>query len=98
MNVIFIAKLEKVTDQDKFINYISEHYNELKAKYRTFCGLNGYHWDEGELLVKKEKVGAFYSNNLNLTDENGNFLLVQYSDPYKGSRVNVMHMNVRVRR
>lgn len=46
MNVIFIAKLEKVTDQDKFINYISEHYDELKAKYKAFCGLNNYHWDE----------------------------------------------------
>ena len=57
-----------------------------------------YHWDEGELLIHKEKVGAFYSNNLNLSDENGNFLLVQYSDNYKGSRVNVMHMNVRIRR
>lgn len=45
MNVIFIAKLEKVTDQDKFINYISEHYDELQCKYRTFCGLNNYHWD-----------------------------------------------------
>lgn len=45
MNVIFIAKLEKVTDQDKFINYISEHYDELQCKYRTFCGLNGYNWD-----------------------------------------------------
>lgn len=45
MNVIFIAKLEKVTDQDKFINYISEHYDELKAKYKAFCGLNNYQWD-----------------------------------------------------
>lgn len=45
MNVIFIAKLEKVNDQDKFINYISQHYDELQCKYRTFCGLNGYNWD-----------------------------------------------------
>lgn len=34
-----------MTDQDKFINYISEHYDELKCKYRTFCGLNNYQWD-----------------------------------------------------
>ena len=45
MNVIFIGKLEKVTDQDLFINYINQHYDELKCKYRTFCGLNGYNWD-----------------------------------------------------
>lgn len=46
MNVIFIGKLEVMSDQDKFINYISEHYDELKAKYKAFCGLNSYHWDE----------------------------------------------------
>ena len=46
MDVIFIGKLEKVTDQDLFINYISEHYDKLKAKYKVFCGLNGYNWDE----------------------------------------------------
>lgn len=45
MDVIFIGKLEKVTDQDLFINYISQHYDELKAKYKAFCGLNGYSWD-----------------------------------------------------
>lgn len=45
-NVIFIAKAVSVmTDQDKFINYINQHYDELKCKYRTFCGLNGYSWD-----------------------------------------------------
>lgn len=43
--MIFIGKLEKVTDQDLFINYISQHYDELKAKYKAFCGLNNYHWD-----------------------------------------------------
>ena len=58
---------------------------------------DGYHWDEGDILIPKEKVGAFYSNNLNLTDEKGNFLLVQYSDSYQGSRVNVMHMKVRIK-
>ena len=46
MNVIFIGKLEKMTDQDLFINYINQHYDELKAKYKAFCGLNGYNWDE----------------------------------------------------
>lgn len=46
-HVIFIREtLTVMTDQDKFINYISEHYDELKAKYRTFCGLNNYHFDE----------------------------------------------------
>lgn len=35
-----------ISDQDKFINHISEHYNELKNKYRTFCSLNNYQWDD----------------------------------------------------
>lgn len=58
---------------------------------------NGYDWDEGVILVPKEKVGAFYSNNLNLRDEDGNFLLVQFSDTYAGrAKVNVKHMKLRI--
>ncbi len=53
-------------------------------------------WDEGEFIVRK-KCLAYYSNNLNLKDEKGNFLLVQYSDSYSGTRVNVMHMKVRIK-
>ena len=49
-------------------------------------------WDSGTYVVYKEKFGAFYSNNLNLTDENKNFLLIQYSDAYdNNAKVNVMH-------
>lgn len=33
------------TDQDKFINYINAHYDELQSKYRTYCALNNYKWD-----------------------------------------------------
>lgn len=57
---------------------------------------NGYEWDEGCMLVEKKGVSAYYSNNLNLTDEKGNFLLIQYSDSYAGNRVNVMHANLRI--
>lgn len=32
-------------DCEKFINHISEHYDELKNKYRTYCRLNNYEWD-----------------------------------------------------
>ena len=55
-------------------------------------------WDEGTYLVRKRDVAAFYSNNLNLTDEKGNLLLIQYSDSYAGERVNVMHQKLRIRR
>lgn len=56
------------------------------------------HWDEGCYIIKKRDVGAFYSNNLPLKDEKGNFLLVQYSDSYQGNRVNVMHLKLRIHR
>jgi len=56
------------------------------------------HWDEGAFL-QPERAGAFYSDNLHLTDEKGNFLLIQYSESYDGSmRVNVKHVRLRIRR
>jgi hypothetical protein len=48
------------------------------------------------MLVHKEGVSAYYSNNINLKDEKGNFLLIQYSDSYDGNRVNVMHQKLRI--
>lgn len=32
-------------DQDKFINYIAQHYQDLANKYRTYCHLNHFAWD-----------------------------------------------------
>ena len=55
-------------------------------------------WDEGTYLIRKEGC-CFYSNNLKLKDEKGNFLLIQYSDAYDGDcRVNVMHTKLRIKR
>ncbi len=55
-------------------------------------------WDEGYMLVDKKGV-AYYSNNINLKDEQGNFLLIQYSDNYEGNyKVNVMHQRIRIKR
>lgn len=59
---------------------------------------NAVDWDEGCFVVEKKDVGAFYSNNLNLRDEKGNFLLIQYSDSYYKNKVNVMHMKLRVKK
>ena len=57
---------------------------------------DGSHWDEGTMLVRKEGVSAYYSNNIKLKDEKGNFLLIQYSESYDGNRVNVMHQKLRI--
>lgn len=47
MNVIFIEKTKiKVEDNRLFINYISDHYNQLYYKYRQFCREKDYQWDE----------------------------------------------------
>lgn len=46
MNVIFIEKTIKVEDNRLFINYISDHYNQLFYKYRQFCKEKDYQWDE----------------------------------------------------
>ncbi len=84
----------------------------LHARTEDYSGFvlytseDGYCWDEGTLIVANKGAAAFYSNNLNLTDEKGNFLLVQYSDRYVSEqfpeppncRVNVMHMNLRIKK
>lgn len=47
MNVIFIEKTRiKVEDNRLFINYISDHYNQLYYKYRQFCKEKYYEWSE----------------------------------------------------
>jgi len=69
-----------------------------------YSSLDATHWDEGCFLIRNKDAAAFYSNNLNLTDEKGNFLLVQYSDLYRNITketqyaVNVMHMKVRIKK
>lgn len=35
-----------MSDKDKFINYINDHFNHLKYKYINFCREKGYVWDE----------------------------------------------------
>jgi len=54
-------------------------------------------WDEGAYMEKKE-VSGFYSNNLLLKDGDGELLLIQNSQGYELSRVNVMHRTLRVKR
>ena len=66
------------------------------AGFVIYTSLDGHNWDDGYLIDPKP-LSCFYSNNINLTDEKGDFLLIQYSDSYCDSaRVNVNHMNVRV--
>ena len=55
-----------MSDQDKFINHINDHYAELKWKYFKFCNEHQYPWDEDiysdtivkcyDTIVKKGKL------------------------------------------
>lgn len=64
----------------------------------VYSSENASDWDEGTLIVSKENVSAYYSNNVNLHDENGNFLLIQYSDTYEGlTKVDVKHILLRIK-
>ena len=68
--------------------------------FAFYTSENGYDWDEGILLAHNPKpIGCFYSNNIALRDEQGKFLMVQYSESYDGTdRVNVKHVKLRVKR
>ena len=75
---------------------------------------DAYHWDEAIIIAHTKPSGQYYSDNLNLTDENGNFLLIQYSETIMNStiqvkvsadspvkkchQVNAKHMRIRVKR
>ena len=63
-------------------------------------------WDEGCMLINKKGGAAYYSNNITLKDEDGEFLLIQFSHPYAEpatnvyelSQVNVMHTRLRIKK
>lgn len=44
--MIFIWKRQNMSDQDKFMHYINDHYNHLKFKYINFCKEHNYVFDE----------------------------------------------------
>lgn len=60
-----------------------------------YTSLDGYTWDEGAYFSDIHG-SCHYSNNLNLKDEQGNFLLVQFSEVYEACRVNVKHVKLRI--
>ncbi|MBO5059791.1 MAG: exo-alpha-sialidase [Clostridia bacterium] len=78
--------------------YILHGRSAAAEGFVLYSSENATDWDEGCMLIRDKHAAAFYSNNLNLTDEKGNFLLVQYSDQYRFACVNVMHMKVRIKK
>ena len=83
------------------INYLGGLYfmhgrGMCARNFLLYTSTDGESWDEGTFLVDDPYLTGFYSNNILLRDEKGEFLLIQNSESYNGSRVNVMHRTVRV--
>ena len=74
------------------------HGRSADAKSFVFySSKDGTNWDNGTRVATTVPTGQYYSNNINLKDEHGNFLLVQYSEYYEGpAKVNVKHIKIRV--
>ncbi len=86
--------------------YVLHGRAEKLEGFVLYTSEDGYTWDEGTFLIENKGAACYYSNNLNLKDENGNFLLIQYSDTsnypqelnHRGEtmKVNVMHQRLRI--
>ena len=63
-----------------------------------YTSLDGSDWGEATVVAKTIPTGQYYSNNINLSDKDGNFLLVQYSESYNDARVNVKHLKLRIKK
>jgi hypothetical protein len=75
--------------------YILHARAENHSGFVFYTSLDGYTWDEGAYFSDIHG-SCHYSNNLNLKDEQGNFLLVQFSEVYEACRVNVKHVKLRI--
>lgn len=84
--------------------FIMHGRTSSRKGFVVYTSENGSDWDEGVLVSQQSYIaGAYYSNNIKLEDENGEFLLVQYSCPYTNEidpdyvgTVNVKHMRIEI--
>lgn len=76
--------------------YILHARAEECSGFVLYTSEDGSVWDEGEFIGEPKGL-CYYSNNIVLKDKEGkNRLLIQYSETYKGSCVNVMHRWLRI--
>ncbi|MGM9682371.1 MAG: sialidase family protein [Eubacteriales bacterium] len=71
--------------------FILHGRGEKGKGFVLYSSVDGYTWDEGVYLEKEKKL-CYYSNNIVINENGKNRLLIQYSDAYAESCVNVMHM------
>ena len=77
--------------------FIMHARNAGEDAFVFYTSKDGAVWDAGTEIAKTAPAGQYYSNNLQLSDKAGNFLLVQYSESYDGSKVNVKHLKLRIK-
>lgn len=65
------------------------------GRFVLYLSDDGINWSEGAILEDSGKSG-YYSNNITLNDNGKNYLLIQYSESYEKSCVNVMHRRLEV--
>lgn len=65
-----------------------------------YTSKDGYKWSAGQIIATKESGGfsQYASNAIVLSDDDGKFLLVQYSEIYDGGKTNVKHVRIRIRK
>ena len=57
-----------------------------------YTSTDGEHWDEGAFIrTMPQKSWCYYSNNVVLSGDKGERMLIQFSESYKGCCVNVYH-------
>ena len=92
-----VAKIAR-NPQVGYLNgtYILHARSENGVNFVFYYSNDGINWDEGTIVSDKPLGGCYYSNNIVIKCADGvERLLVQYSENYGLSRVNVCHAWVR---
>ncbi len=77
--------------------YILHGRSENGMNFVFYHSPDGLNWDEGTVVNEGNKGGCYYSNNMVVTGKDGKTrLLVQYSDTYARSAVNINHAWVEI--
>jgi hypothetical protein len=65
-----------------------------------YTSKNGFDWSAGQIIATKESGGfsQYASNAIVLSDEDGEYLLIRYSEIYEGGKTNVKQVTLRVRK
>ena len=71
-----------------------------KKSLVLYTSTDGAIWSAGKIIAQKDSCGfdQYDSNSIVLSDDEGKFLFIQYSESYDGGKVNVKHIKLRVKK